>query len=153
MQHAALNGYCETDMKSSVQLTSTFPCAMAPTQNTTDSLSSFKSFATNSRIRFTSGALKLNPTLRAPAAKYFVTGCLTTFNSLSGPFDARTESFCNNCTNKPQNRLNVRGILVCGLIFISTFFCVFTYTARTFPALFRGESSIARSAWWHISGR
>lgn len=35
IQHAALNGYCDTEMKSSVYATSTFPYAIAPTVNTT----------------------------------------------------------------------------------------------------------------------
>jgi hypothetical protein len=55
-------------------------------------------------------------------------------------------NFCNNCTINPQNRLNVRGTRVFGDTLNSTFFCVFTYIAFTFPALFSGESNIASSA-------
>lgn len=144
MQHAALSGYRDTDIKSSVYATSTFPCAIAPIVNTTAASSG--SASTYSGNFFTSGALNENPTLLAPAGKYFVTGCFTTCINFSGPFDARTLNFCSNCTINPQNRLNVRGTRVFGDTLNSTFFCVFTYIAFTFPALFSGESRIASSA-------
>lgn len=44
---------------------------------------------------------------------------------------------------KPLNRLNVRGILTCGLTSIKTPFAVWMYTCNS-PALFSGESSNVR---------
>jgi len=117
---------------------------MAPTVNTTGTSSGRA--ATYSGNFFTSGALNENPTRLAPAGKYFVTGCFTTCINFSGPFDDRMLSFCNNCTINPQNLLNVRGTRVFGDTLKSTFFCVFTYTARTLPALLSGESNIANNA-------
>ena len=110
MQHAPLSGYWLTEMKSSVYVLSIFPWPMAPTVNTALALSG--SASTYSRMFLTSGALKENPTRRAPAGKYFVTGPFTTLKSFSGPLLARMESFCSSCTMRPQKRLNVRG---CGV--------------------------------------
>lgn len=144
-QHAALSGYFDTEIKSSVYATSTFPCAIAPTVNTT--VASSGSARTYSGNRFTSGALNENPTRLAPAGKYRVTGCFTTRINFSGPLLERTLNFCNNCATSPQNRLNVLGNRVFGDTSNKTFFCVFTYIPRTFPALFNGESRIDNSAW------
>lgn len=52
----------------------------------------------------------------------------------------------------PANRLNVRGILVCGLTSISTFFSVRIYTCNN-PALFNGLSISISRHWCVMSGR
>lgn len=49
-------------------------------------------------IRTTEGALWERPTRLAPTGRYFVTGCLITRRSFSGPFDARMLSFWSSCT-------------------------------------------------------
>ena len=67
--------------------------------------------------------------------------------------DDEIDNFCKSCTINPQNLLNVRGIRVCGDIRNNTFFCVCTNIAFTLPALFNGESRIAKSSWCTISGR
>lgn len=74
-QHAALNGYSEIEIIWSTYVTSTFPCAMAPTTNTAGV--SFGNLSTNSRSVTILGALWENPTLSQFGGKYLVTGPLT----------------------------------------------------------------------------
>ena len=74
-QHAALSGYSEIEIIWSTYVTSTFPCAIAPTTNTAGV--SFGNLSTNSRSVTILGALWENPTLSQFGGKYFVTGPLT----------------------------------------------------------------------------
>ena len=52
----------------------------------------------------------------------------------------------------PQNLSKVRGMRVCGLISMSTFFSVLMYTCSS-PALLRGLSNSISRHWWVMSGR
>ena len=92
----------------------------------------------------TSSASTSRPTTTAPMGRCAATGFLTTFMSVSFVSAARTRKLCSSCTMRPQKRLNVRGMRVCGSISMSTFFFV-SISTRSAPALLSGESSSASS--------
>lgn len=93
---------CLGPQKRSAQITKVF-ALMKPTQN---------KYASNA------------PYFRQFGGKYFVTGFFTTFSSFWPPSEPRIENLCNSCTIRPQNRLNVRGIRIWGLISMSTFYTI-----------------------------
>lgn len=72
----------------------------------------------------------------------------------SGKFKLRLNENerCVDSPIRPPNRLNVRGIRVCGFTSISTFLAVWMYTCSK-PARFNGESNSINSDWWVMSGR
>lgn len=150
-QYAPLSGNWLTEMNSSVYEESIEPWLIAPMMKTIDSLQG-KSF-TNWLRSWIAGALNDKPTLRIFVGTYWEIGPLKIFKSFSEPFEARMENFWRSWTIRPQKRLNVRGMRVCGLTLNQTFFWVCTKTAAIFPALFKGLSRTASSSWWIISGR
>lgn len=95
-QQAAESGYSEMEMNSSVYVTSTRPCAIAPTTNTTGTV--VGSAGTKADRRWTAGAEWERPMRRAPTGRCAVTGCLMTRSSLDGPSEARMDSFCSSWT-------------------------------------------------------
>lgn len=108
-----------------------------------------------------------------PTGKWFVMEFLMTFISFIVVSAARTLILCKSWTANrmdilqmknfnsieatdlpinPPNRLNVRGIRVCGFTSMSTFLAVWMYTCSK-PARFNGESNSINSDWWVMSGR
>lgn len=153
---AAARGYSLIEIRRSTSGNVSSPCEMAPTKMTTE-LCKEPFWSRMSCLRMSDillappGASPLMPSFKQRVGKWSVIGFLMMESNLSVELTALIESLCKSCTIRPEKRLKVRGIRVCGFISISTFFWVRMYIC-SLPALFRGESIRDSRHWCVISG-